>query len=89
MKSAHKTLDELMADLRGDRYRDEYVGKKLYGRPGTEFENVAGVITNISACTLGGCGGNRLHVKWPDGKRTYPCAKGCFQRDDGDHQIRP
>jgi hypothetical protein len=66
----------------------EYVGKKVYGRQGSEFENVAGEVTGTSLCRLEGCGGTRLHVKWPDGKRTYPCAKGCMVQVDGSLRIR-
>jgi len=65
----------------------EYVGKKCYGRAGTDCEGTAGEITNVSHCHLSGCSGTRLHVKWPDGKRTYPCAKGCKVRDDGNMEI--
>ena len=31
---------------------------------------------HTKACTLGGCRGVRLRVKWPDGKYTWPCSKG-------------
>lgn len=65
-----------------------YVGKKVYGRAGTDCADEAGEVTNTSVCTLEGCGGTRLHVRWPDGTRTYPCAKGCTVRPDGDLQIR-
>lgn len=27
-------------------------------------------------CTLEGCTGRRIHVRWPDGHRTWPCTKG-------------
>jgi hypothetical protein len=66
----------------------EYVGKKMFGRQGSQFENVAGEITGTSFCRLEGCGGTRLHVKWPDGQRTYPCAKGCTVQADGSLRIR-
>jgi hypothetical protein len=66
----------------------EHVGKKVYGRHGSKLENVAGEITGTSLCRLEGCGGTRLHVKWPDGKRTYPCAKGCMVQADGSLRIR-
>lgn len=66
---------------------DAYVGKKVFGRKGTAFEKVSGTITGVSLCSLGGCSGTRLHVKWPDGKRTYPCAKGCKVRKNGDMEI--
>lgn len=65
----------------------EYVGKKVYGRQGSELETVAGEITGTSLCRLEGCGGTRLHVKWPDGTRTYPCARGCTVQRDGSLRI--
>lgn len=40
-----------------------------------------GEIKNLSSrrCTMEGCTGVRMHVKWTDGKSTYPCTKGCIQ----------
>lgn len=64
-----------------------YVGKKVYGVRGTKFENVCGKVTNTSACRLDGCDGCRLHVLWPDGHRTYPCAKAVKTRANGDLEI--
>ena len=63
---------------------DEYVGKQCWDRDGT----IVGFITGTGLCRLAGCGGTALHVKWPDGRRTFPCAKGCISRGDGDLQIR-
>lgn len=60
-----------------------YLGKRLWNRDGT----IVGTITGTNRCRLDGCGGDRLHVQWPDRRRTYPCAKGCRVRDDGDLQI--
>ena len=44
---------------------------------------MTGRILNIASrpCTLEGCKGVRIHVKWPDGHSTYPCSKGCSQVD--------
>ena len=34
-------------------------------------------------CRLEGCGARRLIVRWPDGKRTEPCLRGCeWDRSD-------
>jgi hypothetical protein len=84
-----RELSEAFTEMaeRRERAHDEYVGRKVYGRKGTEYENVYGVVTNTSLCGLAGCGGTRLHVKWPDGKRTYPCAKGCSEGADGSLRI--
>ncbi len=36
-----------------------------------------GVVTGATRrCTLEGCVGQRLGVRWPDGKITWPCTKG-------------
>jgi hypothetical protein len=61
----------------------EYVDRVLYNRKG----NQRGTITNTSRCPLEGCTGARLHVRWQDGKRTYPCSKGVRERPDGAFQI--
>jgi hypothetical protein len=29
-------------------------------------------------CQLEGCGGERIGVKWDNGKITYPCSKGMY-----------
>ncbi len=83
-----RAVREMVAAIVGkDINDDQYLNKKVYGRKGTKFEKVCGRVTNTSACTLEGCGGTRLHVLWPDGKRTYPCAKGCRVRKGGNLEI--
>jgi hypothetical protein len=52
-------------------------GVKVYGRRGTDFEDVFGLTTGaVRECQLSGCRGVRVGVRWPDGKLTYPCSKG-------------
>ena len=34
-------------------------------------------------CTLEGCGGERVYVRWPDGRLTCPCSKGLGPFRDG------
>lgn len=38
-----------------------------------------GVVKNLQSrpCSMVGCTGMRMHVKWENGKTTYPCSKGC------------
>lgn len=38
-----------------------------------------GKIININyrKCSAESCLGHRILVQWPDGKRTYPCSRGC------------
>lgn len=64
-----------------------WIGKKVFGRRGGAFENVAGVVTNVRSCRMAGCTGIALCVKWPDGKRTFPCTKGCTEQADGSLRI--
>jgi hypothetical protein len=40
-----------------------------------------GDIIGTRACKLEGCGGQAYIVRWPGGKRTYPCGKGCKASD--------
>lgn len=67
---------------------NEYVGKKVYGAADTVYAKICGTVTNVSLCSMEGCSATRLHVKWPDGHRTYPCAKACIVRKNGDLEIR-
>lgn len=62
---------------------DKLIGKKCFSREGTQV----GTITGLSVCRLEGCRGPRLNVKWADGKRTYPCLRGCTILDD-DGNVR-
>jgi hypothetical protein len=43
-----------------------------------------GEVTGTRPCRLEGCTGEALCVKWPDGKRTYPCGKGTEATDEPD-----
>lgn len=83
------SVRKLLAELTGHTVDDgQYVGKKVFGRKGSEMEKVFGTVTNTGICRLSGCGGTSLHVLWSDGHRTYPCAKGCIERENGDLEIR-
>ena len=56
----------------------------IYNRNGKE----AGTPTGAEyPCSMEGCIGHRIVVKWPDGKITRPCSKGMNVREDGDYQI--
>jgi hypothetical protein len=54
----------------------EYVGRKCWTEGATEVGEITGV--SRRSC-FDGCAGPRLIVTWPDGKRTYPCARGMFR----------
>jgi len=47
--------------------------KTCKSRDGTRTGNGVG----WRHCRLDGCGGHCIIVRWPDGKRTEPCLKGC------------
>lgn len=96
MAKANKKIPKAAADIVAAalsnagvpvRNNNDYIGRKVYGRKSTSFARVAGTITATSVCNLEGCRGLRLHVRWPDGKRTRPCSKGCDFRKDGNLQI--
>jgi hypothetical protein len=58
--------------------------KLVYSADRTE----AGVRTGGSRlCSMHGCTGMRIAVRWPDGKLTYPCTKGLVPSNDGSMQI--
>jgi hypothetical protein len=61
----------------------DLVGKKCFSLDGKE----AGTITGMSECRLEGCRGTRISVRWPDGKRTFPCLRGCTVLSDGNVRI--
>lgn len=45
-----------------------------------------GTILNLQSRRCS-CGGWRIYVRWPDGKRTYPCSRGCKTINDNTLQI--
>ena len=58
-------------------------GAKVYDRPGT----TAGTHTGSTRrCSMHGCTGIRVRVKWPDGHSTWPCSKGILPYKDG-HRV--
>lgn len=63
-----------------------YVGKRIHPRKGSKVKK-PGIVTEVSTCRMSQCRANRLHVKWPDGKRTYPCMRGVGERPDGSLEI--
>lgn len=84
-----QAVRQMLAAITGRTADDgEYIGKAVWGRAGSEDEKKHGKVTNTSICAQSGCGGTRLHVIWKDGKRTYPCAKGCKVRENGDLEIK-
>jgi hypothetical protein len=47
-----------------------------------------GEVIGSRRCQLEGCTGLSYIVRWPDGKRTHPCSKGCKETDTpGTRQI--
>jgi hypothetical protein len=63
-------------------------GTRVWGRAGTDYENVCGLTTGgTRPCTLEGCPGSRIRVVWPDGTVTWPCGKGIVQDESGKLRI--
>jgi hypothetical protein len=59
--------------------------KLVYSKGGKEAGRIVGV---GKLCTLEGCRGWRLPVRWADGKLTWPCTRGMAVRaQDGQWQI--
>jgi len=38
-------------------------------------------------CTMEGCPGKRIAVRWPDGRLTWPCTKGMNRLENGSYLI--
>lgn len=56
----------------------------VYNREGLEF----GILTKSTRrCSMEGCSSERRMVRWPDGKKTWPCVRGLINRPDGHLQI--
>lgn len=56
----------------------------VYDKAGAE----AGLVTgSVHRCRMEGCRGNRVSVRWPDGRTTYPCSRGLVYRADGARQV--
>lgn len=54
-------------------------GERVLSQGGEE-----GSTTGTSrSCTMEGCRGIRIGVRWPDGKTTWPCTKGMIHDGDG------
>lgn len=54
-------------------YRPITKGTPVYSRDGKLRGETTGAFRR---CTLEGCGGERVYIRWPDGRLTYPCSKG-------------
>lgn len=78
-EAAAKTIN---ASFRTDV--SELMGKRVYSRDGKQW----GTVIGFRPCTLDGCGGTRLCVRWIDSKLSWPCLKGMEFRDDGHLKIR-
>lgn len=58
---------------------------KVYRRDG---KGKPGKVTGSTRrCQMEGCSGVRVMVRWPNGKITWPCAKGLKLRKDDHWQI--
>jgi len=53
--------------------------KKVIAKGGEVGETTGG----YRPCTMVGCRGVRVVVRWPDRKYTYPCTEGMSEIDNG------
>jgi len=67
--------------------RDDLPTTYVFGRKGTDYENVKGRVVGLKPCTLEGCMGRRHGVRWPDGSLTWPCGRG-MEWDDENNALR-
>lgn len=59
-------------------------GTKVLSRDGKSVGTTTG---STHHCQMEGCRGQRVSVKWTDGKITFPCSDGMDARPDGSLQI--
>ena len=60
------------------------IGDRVRTREGDEVGTVRG---NTERCSLEGCHGTRIFVRWPDGHFTKPCSEGLRQVRAHEYQI--
>jgi hypothetical protein len=58
----------------------EWKDKKVYARDGKLLGFASG---HTKKCMLEGCRSHKVHVRWPSGRRTWPCAAGLVLYKDG------
>jgi hypothetical protein len=63
-----------------------------FNTPGVKVASRSGDLIGLTTgsthrCSLEGCNGVRVAVKWPDGRRSYPCSKGLEQNPDKSWRI--
>lgn len=71
----------------GDRstvYRHDYTGAKVWCR---DKESCGTSTGSRRPCTLEGCNADRIFVRWPCGRRTWPCIKGLEQIGPNEFKI--
>ena len=59
-------------------------GTKVISRTGLHTGHATGAARR---CQLDGCRGERIVVKWDDGRISYPCLKGMNTLPDGSLKI--
>ncbi len=79
LSGSPRHLDEVIPAWR-DEARSAWAGIKIYARGGGKTGIASG---HVKPCTLEGCNGTRIMVRWPNGRRTWPCSEGLQKREDG------
>lgn len=66
----------------------DWIGQTVLSRDGALTGTI---MRELGRCTLEGCTGHRLSVKWKDSPRTkgytFPCTKSLKRTADGDFQL--
>lgn len=57
---------------------------KVHSSTGVEVGRATG---NYHECSMHGCGGQRVSVRWPNGQITFPCSKGMIKERGGDWRL--
>ena len=84
-------VDELMSVLCRDPRKIEGLpveGDTMLTRPTSGQEQIEGWVMGARRlCSLDGCGGVRIYVRWPGCRITQPCSRGIIQIAEGVWQI--
>ena len=61
-----------------------YAGLPRIGSPFLTREgDVEGKVVGYQHCRMEGCYAQRIGVRWPNNRLTWPCSKGCWITENG------
>lgn len=59
---------------------DDWAGVHIWAR---DCRTVGVATGTVTRCSMAGCTGIRIWVRWPDGRLTKPCSKGLLTHGGG------